>query len=148
MSKTARLKYAELKIKVYLTQEFPETFTHNSRIWLGDCATPYRRFIDFYVMVGGVLVAVEVDERQHKGYSKEDEALRITEILHNIGLDKKMVFIRYNPDAYKVDGKSRRTSDEKRMMKLKETIAEVLAKLEAGEEYDDIHTEIKLFFDS
>jgi hypothetical protein len=99
-------------------------------------------------MIHGVLVAVEVDERQHKGYDKEDEEMRITEILHNIGVDKKMVFIRFNPDSYKVDGKSKRTAMDKRYIALKEQITEVLGFLHSGGEYEDIHTEFKLFFDS
>ena len=77
-------------------QAFPGVFTHNRRIWLGDCSVLYHRFIDFYVMIGNILVVVEVDENQHRSYDKKDEELRITEILHNIGMDKKMVFIRYN----------------------------------------------------
>jgi len=148
LSKYANLKYAELKIKVFLAHEFPDVFTHNKRIVLGDCTAPYRRFLDFYVMFGNTLLAVEVDERQHRGYDKADEDMRVQEILHNIGIEKKMVFIRFNPDGYKVDGKQKRTGFENRLRALHSRVTEVIEYLETGEEYDDVHTEIKLFYDA
>lgn len=148
LAKNAHLKHNELKVKAFLANEFPGVFTHNSRIWFGDCTAPYRRFLDFYVMVGNTLFVIEVDEHQHRGYDIEDEKSRINEILHNIGLDKKMVFIRYNPDTYKVDSKRKITSVEDRLKTLKDTVVEILEILYDNREYNDIHTEIKLFYDN
>jgi hypothetical protein len=147
ISNEARLKHAELKVKAFLAIEFPGIFTHNSRIWLGDCSAPYRRFIDFYVIIGNTLFVIEVDERQHRRYDIADEQARINEILHNIGVDKKMVFIRYNPDSYKVNGKQKRTSNGARLLALKDKVVEVLEQLYSDNEYEDIHTEIKMFYD-
>jgi hypothetical protein len=144
LSKMARLKYDEMKVKVYLADRIPG-FLHNQRIWLGDCSAPYRRFLDFHMMVGNTLVVIEVDEHQHKSYSKEDETLRIHEILHNIGLDKKMVFIRYNPSSYKCKGEQ--VGTDVRLESLVQQANEVIEYLESGEEYTDIHHEIKMFYD-
>jgi hypothetical protein len=147
LSATAKLKYHELKIKAYLTQQFPDVFTHNARVWFGHCTDPFRRFIDFYVLVGNTLFIIEVDEKQHRGYNDKDEELRMTQILHNIGLEKKIVAIRFNPDSYKINGKVRRTSYENRLITLKEKTTEILEKLHAGFDYDAPYTEIKLFYD-
>jgi hypothetical protein len=147
LSQTAKLKYHELKVKAYLTQQFPDVFTHNARVWFGECTDPYRRFIDFYVLIGNTLFIIEVDEKQHRGYDEKDEELRMTQILHNIGLEKKIVAIRFNPDSYKIDGKATRTSYEQRLITLKQKTTEIIEKLEAGFDYDAPYTEIKLFYD-
>lgn len=144
------MKYKELKVKAYLTQEFRGVFTHNARIWLGDCSSPFSRFLDFYVMIGDTLVIIEVDEHQHKGeqYSDENEQQRNAEILHNIGLDKKLVFIRFNPDSYRVDGKLKKTPFVNRLFALRDVVNEVLTYLGTGEEYESVYHEFKLFFDN
>jgi len=144
----AYTKYSELKVKAYLSNRFPDMFTHNARIVLGNCSAPYRRFLDFYVLIGNTLLVVEVDEKQHRSYDDGDEVLRIHEILHNIGFDKKMVFIRFNPDSFRTNGKLRRVSFEDRLDELGRKIEEVVGILESGGEYEDVHMEIRLFFDS
>jgi hypothetical protein len=98
-------------------------------------------------MIRDILIVVEVDENQHRGYDKKDEELRITQILHNIGVDKKMVFLRFNPSEYKVNGIQKRTPFENRLLVLKDEVQSVFDKLEREEEYENIHTEIKLFYD-
>lgn len=143
----ARLNHDELKVKAYLANEFPDVFTHNGRLVIGNCSAPYRRYIDFHVMIDGVLLAVEVDENQHRGYSQDDEELRIQQILHNIGVDKTMVFIRFNPSPYKVGGVRKRTGLGTRLQHLKETVESVIGRIRDGVGYTDPHTEIKLFFD-
>jgi len=144
LSKKAHRKSDELKVKVYLADTIPE-FVHNRRIWLGDCSAPYRRFLDFHVMIGNTLVVIEVDENQHKYYSKEDEELRVHEILHNIGLDKKMVFIRFNPSPYKCEGTQ--VCIDNRLVALVDEAKKVIEYLRSGEEYEAIHHEVKMFYD-
>ena len=145
LSKTAYLKSKELQVKAFLFEEFPDKFKHNKQLIIGNCTFPYRRFIDFHCMIGDTLVAVEVDENQHRGYDKNDEELRINEILHNIGFDKKMVFVRFNPDRFTEKGKQRRVPIEKRLDKLKNTLKDIFEYL-VDHEYEDIHTEFKLFY--
>jgi len=145
LSKTARLKSKELQVKAFLFEEFPDRFKHNKQLVIGDCTFPHRRYIDFHCMIGDTLVAIEVDENQHRGYDKNDEELRINEILHNIGFDKKMVFVRFNPDRFTEKGKQKRVPIEKRLDKLKKTLSDIFEYLE-NHEYEDIHTEFKLFY--
>lgn len=121
---------------------------HNARLVIGDCAAPYRRFLDFYAMVGNTLLVIEVDEHQHKAYDSEDEELRIHEIHNNIGIEKHMVFIRFNPSGYKTAaGKRAQMPLERRLATLKETITDVLTTPE-HKDYEDMCTEIKLFYDA
>lgn len=99
-----------------------------------------------YTLIGGTLFAVEVD--QHKSYDEKDQDARIHEIHNNIGIDKKMVFIRFNPDAYrKTNGTRGRTTMADRLLSLRDVFQDVLDHLSGGGDYDDVHTEIKLFYD-
>jgi hypothetical protein len=54
---------------------------------------------------GTHFVIVEVDENQHKGYTKENncELVRMHQIYESLGMH--CVFLRFNPDKFKVDGK-------------------------------------------
>ena len=51
-------------------------------------------------------VIVEVDENQHRGYEESCECARMSEIVGAIG-GKPVVFIRYNPDVVRHNGKVR-----------------------------------------
>jgi len=65
-------------------------------------------------------VVVEIDEDQHAGYDPLCENCRIMEIFQDLG-NRKIVFIRLNPDAYmKKDGKKARGVYTK-MFKLNQT---------------------------
>ncbi len=60
----------------------------------------------------------------------------------------RMVFIRFNPDAYKIGAIRKRTSLEKRHEALQHKFEEVKTTIEtnvAG--YPDYYTEIKMFYD-
>lgn len=67
-------------------------------------------------------VIVEVDEGQHKQHSKECEYIR----MNNIYLAKKLpvVFIRFNPDTFKVNNIRNQTRIGSRLKKLLKTIEE------------------------
>jgi hypothetical protein len=46
-----------------------------------------------------VPIVVEIDEKQHKYYSREDEMLRVNQLYEDIG--NPFTLIRLNPDGYK-----------------------------------------------
>jgi very-short-patch-repair endonuclease len=56
------------------------------QIFLYDCKTHY--------------VVLEVDEEQHRGKTYECDQKRMWEIAQSLGMPS--IFIRYNPDKYKV----------------------------------------------
>jgi hypothetical protein len=58
-------------------------------------------------------ICLEVDEFQHSHYTVGCEVRRMTEFHRSVmaaRMDLPIVFVRYNPDAYKVDGKTRKTT--------------------------------------
>jgi len=79
---------------------------------------------DFLYDLGTHRIIVECDEGQHRGYEPECERIRMLNIL-NADLTP-CVFIRYNPDAFKIGDKTRRISKDKRQAILLETIREHL----------------------
>ncbi len=50
------------------------------------------------MLVGGTILAVEVDERQHSSYDEKDEEIRYHDLY--MIFSGKWIFIRFNPDAY------------------------------------------------
>ncbi len=148
LSKGAHLASKELKVLRYLTEEFPGIFTHNRRLILSDrdkSCTIYNRRIDFQTEVKNYVFCIEVDENQHKYYDPLEEEKRIMQIYENA--NRNMVFIRFNPDKYKQDGKLMRTSFDKRLITLGNKIREVIDRIESDKGYSSWFTEIKMFFD-
>jgi hypothetical protein len=87
----------------------------------GECGK-YRP--DFLYDAATHRVVVEVDEDQHKGYDPECERVRMINILGALGM--RCVFIRFNPDAFKIDGKTVRVYEKKRHELLLKTIREYM----------------------
>ena len=98
----------------------------------------------FQVRLDNYVVAIEVDEFQHKRYDFEDEEKRILQIYEDA--DCKLVFIRFNPDSFKINKVKQNVPIEYRYEKLKRTIYEVFYMIEQ-EKYSEWLTEIKLYFD-
>lgn len=59
---------------------------------------------DIYFSLDHHFVIVEVDEDQHRSYNQICECARLTEIVSAIG-ERSIVFIRFNPDVIKNNGK-------------------------------------------
>jgi len=62
------------------------------------------------------MIAVETDERQHRGYDKQDEEDRYSDLymVHS----GNWIFIRFNPDGYRERGKWKNPKIEKRLLVL------------------------------
>jgi len=86
--------------------------------------TKRNKFVkpDFIYALDDYYIIIEVDENQHKrkDYSPEEDRLR--ELFVYGVLNKPCVFIRYNPDAFKIKGKTKRTNKSIRHKKLLEKI--------------------------
>jgi hypothetical protein len=74
-------------------------------------------------------VVLEVDEHQHKfeNYVKRCELVRISRIVEGFG-GIPVHIIRYNPDAFKIAGTTRRTTYAERIALLKTELSEALAR--------------------
>ena len=143
-----RLARKELNIFRYLIAEFPDKFIYGKQLLITDReekCTLFNRLIDFQTEFDDCVLAIEVDEDQHKYYDPMDEKLRIMQIYQDAG--KNLIFIRFNPDSYKIDGKIKKTKMSKRREALKDKINEIIDKINRGDKFDEWYTEIKLFFD-
>ena len=97
------------------------------------------------MLIGNTILAVETDERQHRGYNIKDEEDRYDDLymVHS----GKWVFIRFNPDSY-VNKKVVRNNPHinKRLPILLNEINLQIDRIKKYENIDLVET-IKLFFD-
>jgi len=80
---------------------------------------------DFVILVRGGVVFLEVDEHQHDGYGVECEVARMVNIHSSLaagGNRMPILFIRYNPHAFKVNGSTKPVSTIKRQRALVDLI--------------------------
>jgi hypothetical protein len=93
-----RIANALLKAKIDYKREHYITFK---------CINQTCAYIDFFLMMNGCLVFVEVDEDQHDGYGVSCDIKRMSDIRTSYtieGCELPILFIRYNPHEFEVDG--------------------------------------------
>lgn len=92
------------------------------------------------------MLCVEVDEKQHKSYSGNDEEDRYNDLF--MAFSGKWVFIRFNPDSY-VNERGRRVNPElkNRFSELLEEIEKQVNRIEQDENVELVEI-IKLYFDN
>ncbi len=66
------------------------------------------------------MLCIEIDENQHKSYNKIDEKIRYDNLF--MDYSGKYIFIRYNPDIYKRNGRRLNPKFETRMTRLVQEI--------------------------
>lgn len=120
---TKTTKDKELKVVNYLlnTKEFAD-FAHNKISAKNPQKYGYLR-PDILYNFGTHIVIVEVDENQHKRYGIQFEMSRMKKIHQGLEL-KPIIFIRFNPDGFKIKGVRQKLKFEKRMEMLCKTIDE------------------------
>jgi hypothetical protein len=96
-NKTQKTHDKELRIKTLL-EENCISFTHDQVVVEG-CS---KKRPDFQIQTDWGTLIVEIDEFQHKrkNYSCECELTRMKQIYYDVG-SPCLLFVRYNPDAYK-----------------------------------------------
>ena len=87
---------------------------------LAASGTRYR--MDFYYDLGSFFLAVECDESEHAltGYPPRCELVRMYNIRKGLGVPA--IFVRWNPDAFKIDGVTERVPQTQRYELLKDTL--------------------------
>lgn len=109
----------------------------------GCCAT--KRRIDLRKLIGNTMLCIEVDENEHKYYIKHDEEIRYDNLF--MDFSGKYIFIRYNPDAYKIGNVKKNPKFETRMTELKKMIDYHIQRIE-NEENDDLVEIHHLYYSS
>jgi hypothetical protein len=143
-SKILRQKSHETAVRNYLNEHM-KGFIHDVPIYSGNCNCSHRRRIDFRMLIGGTILAVEVDEHQHSSYDKKDDEIRYDDLY--MVFSGNWVFIRFNPDGYKDhNGNKRNPKIVNRLPVLLAEIRRQIARIEASEntELVEIH---KLYYD-
>ena len=90
-----------------------------------DCNNKKWVIIDAVLQYRKIYWLHENDENQHKNRDLDCELSRMINTISAIriqGIKDKIVFIRFNPHQYKVNGKIKKTSVEERFNKLKEVL--------------------------
>ena len=146
-SKTVKKNGHELIVRDYLHESFPElNFVHDKPLWTHNCECVHRRRIDLRTVIDGTMLAVEVDEHQHKYKDSKDEEIRYDDVfmLHS----GKWIFVRYNPHPYLNEkGKRKNPTKVERLTTLRATIDNILIQIksEKNNELVEIH---KLYYDN
>lgn len=121
LTATIKQKTKELQIRDFINENY-EDFIHDKHITIGDgCDCTNRRRIDFRKIIGNTMLAIEVDEFQHKRYDPKDEIARYNDMA--MIFTGKWYYIRYNPDTYKDKSGITQNPDMKtRLTKLQEVM--------------------------
>ena len=83
-----------------------------------------RAFLDFVVSKSWGAVVIECDEEAHRAYDPSCDPRRDFDVAAavTLGSGHKLRFVRYNPDAFKVDGVTCRVSKPERVRRLLEVL--------------------------
>ena len=118
MKKHAKKK--EMFIGNLLKEEIKQDLCYQDEVIDSSCSKVRPDFV--YDCISHIVI-IEVDEHQHKSYNncgttkKERQLMenkRMYNIFQSFGDGRPLVFIRYNPDSFCVDGKLVKVSDKKR----------------------------------
>ena len=97
--KVRNFKTKEQAIMSSIAKEYPDIIL--DKAISGGCS---RKRPDGFIDLISHVIIVEVDENQHRGYDTSCDNKRTMEIYRDVAY-RPVVFIRVNPDGYKVDGK-------------------------------------------
>jgi P4 family phage/plasmid primase-like protien len=145
-TKNIRTKTKEIEVINHVCMNHQGTWYHDKPIHFNfeNKCCPSRRRIDLRQMIGNTMLCIEVDEHQHRSYPTYDDFVRYNELAFE--LTCKYIFIRYNPDQYKVHGVVAHTDTQTRLQRLSEEIRKQIDIIESArnENYLEI---VHLFYD-
>jgi len=123
-----------------------EGFQHDKPLWYNETAYNYttKRRIYYHKLINDTLLCIEIDENQHKSYSKEDEIARYNDLF--MAFDSKFIIIRFNPDEYKDNGKSCNPMLIIRLPVLGREINKQIKRIESNENTESLEV-IELYYD-
>lgn len=113
---------AELVMRQWLIQKFPDCCWTFNKTNLGISACSDRRYRpDCFLELPNLNFVVECDERQHSDYNEQCEIKRLVELLA-AGEGTPLKVVRWNPDKFRIKGKSKKVPMEKRLAALQQAV--------------------------
>ena len=138
-----RMKTKEIAVRDFINTNY-EGFVHDKPLWIDNCKCVHLRSVDHRKLIKNTLLCVETDERQHKYYDKEDKKARVNDLLMiHTG---PWIFIRFNPDRYKIKNVTHNPEMKSRFPKLKEELDKQILRINNDENKEFIE-EIYLYYD-
>lgn len=139
-SRTAKIQKNSKEIKVvnYISQNV-DGFIHDKPLYMdlkGGCCDSRRR-IDLRKLINGTILCIEIDENEHKYYNTKDEHDRYDNLF--MDFSGKYIFIRYNPDKYKLNDKTKNPRFETRMDELVKEINKHTERIKNNENKELVH---------
>jgi hypothetical protein len=145
-TKQIRTKSKEIEVVNHVCLTHKGIWYHDKPLYINfenECC-PSKRRIDLHQLVGNTMLCIEIDENQHKYYTKSDDFKRYNEIVCD--LTCKYIFIRYNPDKYKKNNKIVNTSVNKRFVKLDHEINKQIKRINDNKN-EDLLEIVHLYYD-
>ena len=132
-------------VRDFINSRF-EGFQHDKLLWYNETAYNFtnKRRIDHRKLINDTILCIEIDENQHKSYSKEDEIARYNDLFMAFG--SKFIIIRFNPDEYKDNGKSCNPMLVIRLPVLGREINKQIKRIESNENTESLEV-IELYYD-
>ena len=134
------VKTKELLVKEYLNENH-NGFIHDTALETEHCDCSHRRKIDFRMLINNTMLCIEVDENQHSRYKNDD--IRYDDLM--MTFTGKFIFIRFNPDNYRINGVLKKTQIRTRLNKLSNEIVKQQSRID-NEENNDMLEIIKLYY--
>jgi P4 family phage/plasmid primase-like protien len=144
--KKIRHQSKEIEVVNYVCNNHEGEWYHDKPLYVnfeGGCCTSRRR-IDLRQHICGTTICIEVDQDQHKYYSKCDEFARYNDIVCDMTC--KYIFIRYNPDKYKLNNKTIYLDLNTRLKRLSFEINKQIDRIKNDENMDLVEI-IHLYYD-
>jgi hypothetical protein len=132
-------------VRDFINSRF-EGFQHDNPLWYNETAYNFtnKTRIDHRKLINDTLLCIEIDENQHKSYSKEHEIARYNDLIVVFGC--KFIIIRFNPDEYKDNGKSYNPMLIIRLPVLGKEIMKQIKRIETNENTELLEV-IELYYD-
>ena len=110
----------------------------------GGCCNSKRR-IDLWTLVGNVVLAIEIDENQHKYYAPDYELNRYQDLV--MDFCGRFMFLRINPDGYVQRGVRRNPPFGDRLPLVEQKLEALMSTIESFAEDDDMVQIHHMFYD-
>ncbi len=145
-TKGINTKSKEIQVVNHVCLNHPGEWYNDKPLYVNfdDKCCPSKRRIDLRQLFGNTMLCIEIDENQHKYYTKHDDFVRYNEIAFEFTC--KYIFIRYNPDDYRVNGVVTHVATRARLARLSEEISKQIAIIASGKNEDYLEI-IHLFYD-